>query len=182
MPINTQSLETLKGVISVLNKIDRRDFEIPKVNLVSDKLNHFGDLFSTYENNFVAKFNEVYALLEMMGNIPNRIELHRQLQLPKKYIYSDHNDPVVERYYHKLCKKFGEETNGKFEFEVIPDFFIHKDQRDERPENQQLIIEFKTQSVTPINRLMWDFFKLNLYLEKYHYQTACFVCTNNAGD
>ena len=160
--------------------IDRRDYEIPRINFVTDTISNDGYYHSTYENNFVTKFNEKYAILEGLQEIPNRQDLQRQLQITKKYIYSEYKDPKVERYYEKLRKKYGDLVENKIEFETIPDFFIHKDQYDRSPENQKLIIEFKTEINIPEKRFMWDFFKLNLYVEKYNYQTACFICINNS--
>jgi hypothetical protein len=172
--------EIISKIIGVLKLIDRRDYEIFNERFIPDQINDEGYQFSTYENNFVTKFNEVYARQEFAGVIPNRLDLHRQLQIPKRFIYSDCNDPIVERFYNKLQKRFGHEVNGKMEFETIPDFFIHKDQTDKNSENQKLIMEFKTESNLPINRFMWDFFKLNLYLEKFNYQLAIFVSINNS--
>jgi hypothetical protein len=41
-------------------------------------------------------------------------------------------------------------------------------------------MEFKTEFNIPLKRFMWDFFKLNLYLEKFNYQIAVFVSINNS--
>jgi len=170
---------TIDRIIKILKHIDRRDYEVPRIKFIIDQINDEDYNFSTYENNFVTKFNEIYAHEELNGTIPDRRELHRQLQIPKRYIYSDFNDPIVERFYYKLQRRYGDEVNGKVEFETIPDFFIHKDQKDINFENQKLIMEFKTEFDIPLKRFFWDFFKLNLYLEKYNYQLACFVCINN---
>ena len=174
--------EIIPKIVEVIKKIDKRDYEVPSVKFITEEKNDEGYNFSTYENNFVTKFNEFYAQQELNGQIPNRRELQRQLQITKRYIYSDYKDPIVERFYNKLQKRYGQDVNGKIEFETIPDFFIHKDQNDRNPENQKLIMEFKTEFHLPENRFMWDFFKLNLYLEKYNYQTACFVCINNSAN
>ena len=173
-------INEVKNVIKTIKMIDRRDYEVPREVFVPDQINDRGFRFSTYENNFVTKFNEFYAMQELQGEIPNRLDLHRQLQIIKKFIYSEHNDPIVERFYNKLRKNYGEEANGRIEFETIPDFFIHKNQTDKNPENQKLIMEFKTEFHLPSSRFMWDFFKLNLYLEKYNYQLAIFVSINNS--
>lgn len=172
--------EIIQNIIIVLKKIDRRDYEIPRINFVTDLIPNNGSNHSTYENNFVTKFNEKYAILEDLDEIPNRKDLQRQLQITKKYIYSEYKDPKVERYYEKLKKKYNDFVEDKVEFETIPDFFIHKDQGDKSGQNQKLIIEFKTEVNIPEKRFMWDFFKLNLYVEKYNYQTACFICINNS--
>lgn len=177
--MNKETHSIIQKIIKVVKSIDRRDYEIPKVDFVKDLLSNDGNHYSTYENNFVTKFNEKYAILEGLGVIPNRKDLQRQLQITKKYIYSEYKDTKVERYYEKLRKKYDDKVEDRIEFETIPDFFIHKDQHDRNPENQKLIIEFKTEKRVPEKRFMWDFFKLNLYVEKYNYQTACFVCVNN---
>ena len=172
--------KTTTQIIKVLKEIDRRDYEIPKEEYIDNQIDVLGFNFNTYENNFVTKFNEIYSRFEFLGEIPNRLELQRQLQIPKKYMYTDCRDDKVIKAYEKLKNKYDDQVRNHAEFETIPDFFIHKDQNDRNPENQILIIEFKTEFNLPENRFMWDFFKLNLYLEKYNFQTACFVCINNS--
>jgi hypothetical protein len=173
-------IQDVNQIIKVLKLIDRRDYEIPREIKIKNQKDAFGFEFNTYENNFVTKFNEIYAHLEFNGKIPRRLDLQRQLQIPKVYIWSEHKDPKVTLHYNELKKRYGDSIENHAEFETIPDFFIHKDQNDRNPKNQRLIIEFKTEFNLPENRFMWDFFKLNLYLEKYNFQTACFVGINNS--
>ncbi len=168
-----------QNIINVLKAIDKRDYKTARVILKHDKLNSAGDGYSTYENNFVAKFNEQYGILISKGTLPEHGTLQRQLQIPKKYIYSDQNDPEVEFGYNKLEKLYGHEVGKEFEFTTIPDFFIHKDEMDKEEHNQEMILEFKTELDLPEKRFAWDLFKLNLYIEKFNYQFGGFICLNN---
>lgn len=172
--------KTINQIVKILNEIDRKDYEVPNEKNIDDEIDAFGFRFNTYENNFVTKFNEIYARLEFLGEIPNRLDLQRQLQIPKKYMYTDCRDDKVIKASEKLKNQYGDQVRNHAELETIPDFFIHKDQNDRNPKNQKLIIEFKTEFYLPESRFMWDFFKLNLYLEKYDFQTAVFVCINNS--
>ena len=172
----------IEVVKNALNAIDRRDYEIYRVRSISDQYNIFGDRYATYENNFVSKFSEEYSNAEKLAGLADRRELHRQLQITKRYMFSDYNDPKVEAGYFKISNDYGDNRDGNLEFDTIPDFFIHKDEHDRSPQNQKLIIEFKTERNVPENRFMWDFFKLNVYLEKLNFQTACFIILNNTQD
>jgi hypothetical protein len=173
--------DVIRVVKNALNAIDRRDYETYRIRSINDQYNVFGDRYTTYENNFVSKFSEEYRDAERLAGI-NRKELHRQLQITKRYVFSDYNDPKVEAGYFRLSNDYGDNRDGVLEFDTIPDFFIHKNEHDRLPENQKLIIEFKTERNVPENRFMWDFFKLNVYLEKLNFQTACFVAINNSQD
>lgn len=170
----------IEKIIKAISLIDRRDYEIYQTKLIS-KENIYGWNYKTYENNFVTKFNEKFALIEYIDNSHDPRDLQKHLQITKAYIYSEYNDHKVESAYNRLRSKYGDTVkDGSIEFETIPDFFIHKGQEDKDPDNQELIIEFKTELNIPEYRFMWDFFKLNLYIEKYQFKIACFICINNS--
>lgn len=170
--------DVINAIKLAINTIDKADYEVPKSERIADELNVYDDRFSTYENNFVTKFNEKYYAGILNGEIVDYKGLIRQLQIPKKYIYSDKKDVKIERGYNKILKVYGNIYDGIKDLELIPDFFIHKNQEDDSIENQKLIIEFKTEKSLSEKKFAWDFFKLNIYLEKYNFQNAFFVSIN----
>jgi hypothetical protein len=174
--------ELLGSVKLSINTIDKCDYEVAKSELINNQLNVYKDRFSTYENNFVTKFNEKYSIEVLKGTIEDYKGLVRQLQIPKIYIFSEQKDMQIERGYKNLIQYCGEEYDGITDLELIPDFFIHKNQADDKVENQKLIMEFKTERSLSERKFAWDFFKLNIYLEKYNFQNAIFVAINSSRD
>ena len=69
--------------------------------------------------------------------------------------------------------------------EAIPDFVIHYSHNPEsgKSENgQYLVLEAKTTKRLGKYYFMRDFFKLNLYLEKLHFQNAVYLVINKSAD
>ncbi|MFF5379963.1 hypothetical protein [Pedobacter suwonensis] len=135
--------DTISNFLKALNEVERVDYITQRVTLVDDIININGDTFSTYENNFVTKLNEKYAILNHMKLIAEPKELIRQFQIPKKYAYSDISDSRVEKSVNDICSLLGNEANPFEELYLIPDFIIHKDETDKSPMNQRLIVEAK---------------------------------------
>lgn len=169
---------TISNFLKALNEVERIDYVTQRVTLVDDIININGDTFSTYENNFVTKLNEKYAVLNHIKFIEEPKELVRQFQVPKKYAYSDISDSRIEQSVNDICRILGDDANPIEELYLIPDFIIHKDESDKSPTNQRLIVEAKTELNLSYKKFIWDFFKLNLYLNKFHFQNAIFLSIN----
>lgn len=170
--------ENLKNFLKALDLIEKSDYKTNRVILREEIENIYGDEFSTYENNFVAKLNEKYAILNHTKEIKQSIDLKRELQIPKKFAYSEFDDIEIRRSFDKLNREFAESNDGTEEYSLIPDFFIHKSENDRSPENQKLIAEIKTEQNLSFKKFAWDFFKLIIYLNKANFQTAVFLSVN----
>ncbi len=170
--------EAIENLIKALNSIEEKDYETPRTVLSKELKNIHEDSFVTYENNFTAKLNERYAVLSEIKNISEPKDLLRQLQIPKKYIYSDKRDAKIDSGLSAINRELGEVSDEMNELHLIPDFIIHKGQDDFNEENQRLIAEVKTELNLSYKKFLWDFFKLNIYKEKFKFQNACFVAVN----
>lgn len=169
---------TIENFIKSLEQIEESDFTIQRVTLKEDEINVFGDKYSTYENNFVTKLNEKYAILNHIGDIIEPNELIRQFQIPKRFVYSADNDPKIEKCVNEIYKLLGEDADLINELQLIPDFIIHKNQTDKEFESQRLIAEVKTENTLSYKKFVWDFFKLNIYVEKFNFQNGVFLSIN----
>lgn len=112
---------TIKNFLEALSKIDERDYSIQRVKLVDENINIYEDIFSTYENNFVTKLNEKYAVLLELGKIDEPIELIRQFQIPKKNAYSSMAEDTIRSSFEKISNIPDEKVDNIKEFCLIPD-------------------------------------------------------------
>ena len=174
--------ETIENFLKSLEQVEEIDFTTQRVRLVEDQINFDGDKFSTYENNFVTKLNEKYAILNHIGTIKEPKELIRQFQIPKRFVYSSDNDPKLENCVNQIYKLLGIKANLIKELELIPDFIIHRNEDDKELINQRLIAEVKTEINLSYKKFIWDFFKLNIYVEKFPFQNGIFLSINATQD
>lgn len=121
--------DTIENFLKALKKIDERDYTTQRVQLIEDNINVYNDVFSTYENNFVTKLNENYAVLVNQDEIKEPKELIRQFQIPKKYAYSPIAEDVITNSFNKLSDIIDDNVDSIREFTLIPDFIIHKSER-----------------------------------------------------
>lgn len=169
---------TIQNFLKALEKIEERDFLFANAILNDDLINVFDDKYSTYENNFVTKLNEKYAILSDQKKIEEPKELIRQFQIPKRFAYSEFGDEIIKQAFIKIQTVLGKNSEIDEEWITIPDFIIHKNQKDVNSDNQLLIAEVKTEKQLSYKKFVWDFFKLNLYLEKLNFQNGIFLTVN----
>jgi len=169
---------TILNFLKALEKIKERDFLFANAILNDNLINVFEDKYSTYENNFVTKLNEKYAILSDQKKIEEPKELTRQFQIPKRFAYSEFGDEKIKQAFIKIQTVLGKNCEINEEWITIPDFIIHKDQEDVNSDNQLLIAEVKTEKQLSYKKFVWDFFKLNLYLEKLNFQNGIFLTVN----
>lgn len=168
----------IENFLAALKLVDKEHYHTPQVMIIEDEVNVFHDHFTTYENNFVTQLNEKYAILSHVGSIAEPKELIRQFQIPKRLVWGQTIDQHVEECFNKLNDYLGGDVDLHEELKTIPDFIIHKSQADKTPDNQRFIAEVKTERGLPFNRFAWDFFKLNIYVEKLNFQVVCFLAIN----
>jgi len=173
---------TIDNFLKALERIEEIHYQTTRVLFQNDKIAINKKVSTTYENNFVTQLNAQYAVLNYANKITEPRELTRQLQIPKKFIFSEHNDMEIEKAAYKIETILDKEADLIEELNLIPDFFIHKDQDDMSTENQRLIAEVKTERELPYKRFLWDFFKLTIYLNKYNFQNALFLCIHTRKD
>lgn len=164
--------------VKALKEIDERDYALANAVIKDDLINIFDDKYTTYENNFVTKLNEKYAILSNQKEIDEPDELIRQFQIPKRFAYSEFGDENIRLAFETIQLVLGKNNEIDEEWITIPDFIIHKDQEDVNSENQRLIAEVKTEKQLSYKKFVWDFFKLNLYLEKLKFQNGIFLTVN----
>ena len=170
----------IHNLLTALQEIEPAHYLTPNIRMVEDVCNVFGDGFTTYENNFTGQLSTHYAILAKTGQTNEPQGFLRQLQIPKHYVYSEDRDNLVALTVEKLRDIPGNGENELSELLTIPDFIIHKHQENSEIENQLLILEVKTEANLSYAKFAWDFFKLNLYLNKFNFQTACFLVVNNS--
>lgn len=172
--------QTIENFLVALSKVEEADFLTARVKLVEEEINIYNDTYSTYENNFVVKLNEKYALSIYTEKIDEPKDLIRQFQIPKKYAYSPIAESKITESVNKLSNIKDEDCDPITEFTLIPDFIIHKKQEDKTLSNQRLIAEVKTEFDLTYSKFAWDFLKLIIYLNKFHFQNAIFLSINNS--
>ena len=168
----------IENFLKALNDIEEKDYITQRVQLVEENINIYEDIFSTYENNFVTKLNEKYAILLQLNQIEEPIELIRQFQIPKKYAYSPIAEDAIRNSFDKLSDLKDKTIDSIQEFNLIPDFIIHKDETDKSIENQRLIAEVKTEQNLSYKKFAYDFLKLIIYLNKFNFQNSIFLSVN----
>lgn len=169
----------LNNLLLALSEIEEAHYRTPNVRVIGDVLNIYNDRFTTYENNFTSQLYTNYMLLARLGEITEPRPFLRQLQIPKHYAWSEDADIVVREALEKLRGISDSQEDLIDQILTIPDFIIHKEQENKDLKNQLLIAEVKTEANLSLPKFAWDFFKLNLYLNKFNFQTACFIVTNN---
>ncbi|MDR6372129.1 hypothetical protein J2795_003213 [Chryseobacterium bernardetii] len=173
---------TINNFLAALESIEEINYQTSKVSFQNDRIAINKKRSTTYENNFVTQLNVQYAILNYAKEITEPRELTRQLQIPKRYLYSNERDEEIFVAAGKIRNISSNDSDYLRELTLIPDFFIHKDQDDMSPENQRLIAEVKTERELPYERFLWDFFKLTIYLNKYNFQNAVFLCIHTRKD
>ncbi|MGV0997064.1 hypothetical protein [Empedobacter falsenii] len=118
----------IENFLKALNDIEEKDYITQRVQLVEEDINVYEDIFSTYENNFVTKLNEKYAILLQLNQIQEPRELIRQFQMPKKYASSPIAEDAIRNSFDKLSNLKDKTVDSIQEFNLIPDFIIHKDE------------------------------------------------------
>lgn len=159
-----------------INSISRFYYDMPTVFFEDDNLNIDFDDIKYYERRFVAQLKSEYDKLIINGATGNYKEVNTDLEVIKKYIYTENPDQSIKATYNKLCNE-----NNKIikSITTIPDFFIHKHQNEKNNINQKLIVEVKTKPNIDENDFFLDLFKLNIYVEKYNFQNGVFLILNN---
>ena len=170
---------SLKNLLLALSKIEEVHYRTPNVRMIEDVINIYNDKFITYENNFTSQLHSWYGVLSYLRDITEPAMLLRQLQIPKHFAWSEDSDLMVQEAIEKLKGIPNSHEDLIEQLMTIPDFIIHKEQGNRDRENQLLIAEVKTEANLTFAKFAWDFFKLNLYLEKFDFQTACFIVVNN---
>jgi hypothetical protein len=169
----------IRNLLQALNEVEEAHYRMPNVRVIEDVINIYDDRFTTYENNFTSQLHMHYAMLARLGEIREPRPFLRQLQIPKHYAWSKDADEHVREALEKLRGIHDSEEDMIDQLLTIPDFIIHKEQENMDMENQLLIAEVKTEANLPYAKFAWDLFKLNLYLNKFNFQTACFIVTGN---
>jgi hypothetical protein len=172
----------IQNLLKALQEIEAPHYLTANVKMVDDICNVFNDHFTTYENNFTSQLSTNYSVLVKTGKINDRQHFLKQLQIPKHYVFSEDRDAEVVSTLEKIKDIRGNHENELSQLLTIPDFIIHKDQENSEMKNQLLIVEVKTEANLSYAKFAWDFFKLNLYLNKFNFQTACFIVVNNTED
>lgn len=170
--------ETIANFIAALNLIERIHYEVAHASIQNDNFEILDDKNTTYENNFVAQLNTKYAILEDRNAINEPAELTRQLQFPKTFHYYETVDENFANAVNRIKYLLGRSVAIETELKVFPDFIIHKTQDDIIDENQRLIAEVKTENELQFKSFLWDFFKINLYVEKLNFQNGVFLIVN----
>jgi len=170
---------SLKNLLLALSTIEEVHYLTPNVRMIEDTVNIFDDKFITYENNFTSQLHSRYAVLSHLREITEPAFLKRQLQIPKHFAWSEDSDLAVREAIERLRGIPNNHEDVIDQLMTIPDFIIHKEQENRERENQLLIAEVKTEANLTFAKFAWDFFKLNLYLNKFNFQTSCFIVINN---
>lgn len=177
----------MKGGFDYLEKVEPEEIKCHIRNLYEVISNKNSYNFSTnfepekwevlYERNLIISLSYFYGKNEKTMNERNNCELCRLIggEVAKEI----EKDSVLAKTYLSIK---GTELKGCLT--VFPDFLVHEnhDNSDLDPEKQHLIIEAKTNSKLPSKDFNWDFFKLNLYLEKLAFKNAVYLIINLSVD
>lgn len=169
--------EVLKDLYTAINLIEEFYYVMPDVKVENDEISVNDNEFKFYERRFAAQLKSEYDRLICGGITGTYKEVRTDLEVIKKYIYTNHPDHNIENSFSRLIDKDSYKMFNTIT--TIPDFFIHK-QQDNFDENfQKLIVEIKTTPKLNETDLFFDLFKLNIYVEKYNFQNGVLLIVNN---
>ena len=170
--------EIITDLKKAINSIPVFYYTMPTVSVLNDNLNIDTDETKLYERRFVAQLKSEYDKLINNGSTSNYEQVNTDLEVIKKYIFSDNPDASIVSTYNKLNDK---NSNEAFlSITTIPDFFIHKQQDNFDEIHQKLAVEVKTTAQLDEDNFFSDLFKLNVYVEKSNFQNGVFLVTNNS--
>lgn len=131
-------------------------------------LQYFNHSLELYERNYIITFSyhlgRKYSSL-LKDDIVNG-ELSKQIDISSRWM-SETRDHLKFSNYDKYVS-------------FIPDFVIHTNEPNRKlsQETQKLIMEAKTTPHLTKKGFNWDFFKLNVYLNKLKYRNAVYLILN----
>ncbi|MCD8739375.1 hypothetical protein LT679_02065 [Mucilaginibacter roseus] len=170
--------QSLDNLLKALRRIEEPYYHTPEVRMIDNQLDINVENFITYENNFTSQLLAEYKVLAHLGELKESRPFLRELQILKRFAWSEDPDLGIRAAIERLRAIPEGKEDVVDELKTIPDFIIHKSQGNRERINQQLIAEIKTEAVLSYSRFAWDFFKLNVYLNKFNFQTACFIAIN----
>lgn len=171
--------ETLQDLITAINRIPGFYYSMPAIAVHNDNLatSTRSEEVKYYERRFVAHLKSEYDNLIKNGATENYQDVNTDLEVIKKYIYSERPDNAIVDAYKKLTGRDNKKTFDTIT--TIPGFFIHKEQDDWDEEFQRLAMEVKTLPAINTDDFFLDLFKINVYVEKYHFQNGVYLLVNN---
>jgi len=155
---------------SAIKKIGKRHYEVgnPVTRVINREvydLDYSKDKTEP-ENNFV-NYLVAYILVELDKKDITEIEnstIFPQAQLYKKLVNKAENKQLISDF---------EISNG-----LYPDLVFHKDQDDNRPENQKIAIECKIDKNLTYDEFSRDFAKLIVYISEINFQKSIYIIAN----
>lgn len=133
-------------------------------------LQHFNNSLELYERNYVITFSyylgcDYSSLLKddvINGELSKKIDIRTRLM-----------SKTLEDLKYSSYDKY---------VSFVPDFVIHTNESNRKltPETQKLIMEVKTTPHLTKKGFNWDFFKLNVYLNKLKYRNAVYLILNTS--
>lgn len=149
--------EYVNACFSVIEELNPNEF-----------LQYFNNSLELYERNYIISFS--YKLGCKYSNLLNDDIINGELS-KKIDVRSHRMSSTLE------CLKY---SNYDKYVSFIPDFVIHTNgpNRKLTPDTQKLIMEAKTTPHLTKKGFNWDFFKLNVYLNKLKYRNAVYFILN----
>lgn len=134
-----------------------------------------------YEQRFVTRLIVEFEKIILAKEIKNYENVNLDLETMKNFIYGsskNENDKWLRETYKSISPKdkFHDRINTK------PDFMIHKSQSSIKKSDQLLVAEVKTSKNLNEKKFWFDYFKLQIYVQKFNFQNAIFLITNNPKD
>jgi hypothetical protein len=159
---NKQEIDQyVNACFCVINELNPNEF-----------LQYFNNSLELYERNYIISFS--YKLGCKYSNLLNDDIVNGELS-KKIDVRSNLMSTTLER-----LKYYNYDKHTSF----IPDFVIHTNEPNRKlaPDTQKLIMEAKTTPYLTKKGFYWDFFKLNVYLNKLKYRNAVYFILNTPKD
>ncbi len=160
---------------SAINKINKRHFKVfnPKIRVINQEVYDlsYSKKDTQPENNFVTYLISHYiSELDKIDELTEEDDytIYPQIQLYKKIIGLEKNRSFIEKF--KLSER------------LYPDIVFHKEQNDNFPENQKLIVECKINRNLSYKDFEYDLVKLYIYCDEINFQNGLFIIANNSVD
>lgn len=169
--------EVLTDLKTALNSIDPFYYEMPEVSISSKGMHVDEDSVKNYERRFVAQLKSEYDKLIEGGSTGDYQQVHTDLEVIKRYIYSETKDNAIVSSYNRL--RDIDHDRAFNVIKTIPDLFIHNKQDNRDEIHQKLVVEAKTTREVNEEALFFDLFKLNVYVEKFNFQNGVLVVLHN---
>lgn len=165
--------DLIKDIISALENVEERFYKLADISFDDGDMKN-NENFKTLELRFMQAFSIKFS--QEMGNKNIYKKVNYDFEVPKKFMWSNNPDLDIRTTWERLNSKSS--TDMIKYFTTVPDFLVHNSQNTMSEENQQIIIEAKTNPNTSKSEVYKDIFHTFIYSNKYNFKCSIILLVN----